>query len=234
MNMEIFKAAKKEFKSTFIDILKETNNPETDEAALPAYSHKNPFIDYLFWKRLHVACAFANKKKEARRVLDFGCGSGFLSYVLAKNGCEVYSADIEFSPLRLVQERIDFPAGIQFIEGDILGKNLPENHFDLIFAMDVLEHIENTTEYIALFKKLLAPGGIIVVSGPTENWLYKIGRKLAGDRFTGDYHEKNIQTIKQEFKSHLRVRTIKRLIVPFVLFEIFVADNEESTSRKVS
>jgi len=195
--MESFKAAKKKFKTAFTDILKDTNNLIIDEAALPAYAHKNPFIDYLFWKRLEVAFKFAKKNSYYKKVLDFGCGSGVLSYVLAQNGYEVTGCDLEMSPLRLVQKKIDFPSTINFIEGDISTQNLPAHSFDIIFALYVLEHIDNTGDYIQLFKKLLTPHGVVVVSGPTENILYKLGRKFAGQRFTGDYHVKDISAIKQ-------------------------------------
>jgi 2-polyprenyl-3-methyl-5-hydroxy-6-metoxy-1,4-benzoquinol methylase len=155
--MESFKAAKKKFKTAFTDILKDTNNLIIDEAALPAYAHHNPFIDYLFWKRLEVAFTYVNRNGLYKKVLDFGCGSGVLSYVLAHHGYEVTACDLEFSPLRLVQKKIDFPPAIHFIEGDIRTQNLPDHSFDVIFALDVLEHIENTGEYIQLFKKLLTP-----------------------------------------------------------------------------
>ena len=219
-----FNSTKKKFKNTFKEILKTTNNYELDEAALPAYAHQNPIIDYLFWKRLEVAFNFANKNGPLVKALDFGCGSGCFSYLLAKNGYEVTSIDLDFTPLQLVQEKLDFPSNIKFIEGDIFKQDIPNNSFDVIFALDVLEHIENLSKYIELFKRILAPNGIIVVSGPTENILYKMGREIAGKRFTGDYHVTNISKIKEEFKAHLKVSTIKKLIYPFVLFEIFKAE----------
>jgi 2-polyprenyl-3-methyl-5-hydroxy-6-metoxy-1,4-benzoquinol methylase len=150
--METFEATKKRFKPIFNDIIKEIKNAEIDEAAFPAYAHKNPLIDYLFWKRLSVAFNFAKKNTNHKRVLDFGCGSGVLSYLLAQNGYNVTSCDIELSPFRLIEKRINFPSDIQFIEGDIITKDLPQNSFDIIFAMDVLEHIENLEDYMKLFK----------------------------------------------------------------------------------
>ncbi len=91
---------------------------------------------------------------------------------------------------------MEFPSNIKYIQGDIIDKELPDNSFDVIFALDVLEHIENLSDYVELFKKLLTPDGVIIISGPTENILYKIGRKFAGNRFTGDYHVTNISSIK--------------------------------------
>lgn len=218
-----FKNVKLKFKTAFNAILNKTNNYELDEAALPAYAHKNKLIDYLFWKRVEVAFNTATKDSSHKKVLDFGCGSGVLSYLMASNGYEVTASDIEIRPLNLVKSKIDFPSNINFIEGDVIDLDVKDNSFDIIFALDVLEHIENLSDYIKLFKRLLTPNGVIIISGPTENSLYKIGRKFAGNRFTGDYHVTDIKKIKREFKNYLQVKTVKKLIFPFVLFEIFVA-----------
>ena len=215
-----FKKEKKKLKKTITDVDK---NYETGEAAFAAYAHKNPLIDFLFWERIKVAYTFTKKKPEIKNFLDFGCGSGILSYLLAKENYNVTACDIEMEPLRMVQKQISFPNNIKFYEGDILNHNLCEKSFDMIFALDVLEHIEDLTPYLDLFEKLLTPNGIIIVSGPSENYLYKIGRKIAGKRFSGEYHTTNIRDIRKKFQAQWETKTIKKLFYPFVLFEIFSA-----------
>ena len=225
-----FKTVKSKFKSAFERILDRQNNYEIDEAALPAYAHRNPLIDYLFWQRIKVAADYANKNSRGKKVLDFGCGSGVLSYLMATNGYMVTACDIEFRPLELVKKEIQFPEEIEFIEGDIISKKLPKQSFDVIFALDVLEHIDNLEDYINVFNELLTADGILIISGPTENLLYKIGRKLAGNRFTGDYHVTNIAKIKAKFNLYNSVETIKKLIFPFILFEVSVAKKNEKAN----
>jgi 2-polyprenyl-3-methyl-5-hydroxy-6-metoxy-1,4-benzoquinol methylase len=222
--MSNFKDTKIKFKQAVQGILKDHSSYEIDEAALPAYAHKNPVIDYIFWRRVEVAYNYALDNK-AKRVLDFGCGTGLLSYALAKEGVNVFAIDLHFGPLNLVKSKVDFPSNIEFAEADLMEYDLPEHSFDMIIALDVLEHIENLDDYIIRFKYLLKPGGKIIVSGPTENFLYKIGRKLAGEKFTGDYHISNINAIKKQFEKQMKVRTLRRLIWPLTLFEIFVAEN---------
>ncbi|MDN3205518.1 class I SAM-dependent methyltransferase [Algoriphagus sediminis] len=221
--MKEFNTSKKRFKNAFRRILKEGDGYEIGEAALPAYTHKNPFIDWLFWERIKIAYNFANKHKSVDKILDFGCGSGVLSYMLAEKHYTVTACDIEFAPLELVKSKIEFPRTINFIEGDILTHNLMDNSFDIIFALDVLEHIEDLEPYIDEFHRLLSPNGIILISGPTENIFYKIGRKIAGSRFTGDYHVTNISIIKETFKKKMKIFSLTKLLFPVVLFELFTA-----------
>lgn len=224
--MTSFNSTKQQFKKAFNDIITESDNHDIDEAALPAYAHKNVLIDFLFWKRIKIAFAYAQQSNTPKKILDFGCGSGILSYLLANNGHVVTATDIEFSPLKLVQEKIAFPSNITFIEEDIISGNLNPSQFDIIYALDVLEHIENLTDYIQLFEHLLTPSGVIIVSGPTENIFYKIGRQFAGEKFTGDYHVTDISAIKTKFQQFLNVTTLKKLFPPINLFELFLAHKD--------
>lgn len=224
--MEIYKETKRIFKTAAKEIFKKNSGREIDEAAIPSYAHNNPLIEYIFWKRIKIAYLYAKKNiKKGGKILDFGCGTGLLSYILAKGSFRVTANDIEFGPLNLVKEKIRFQDNIEFIEGDLIKQNLKENTFDLIIALDVLEHIDNLKDYISLFQRILKPGGIILVSGPTENFLYKVGRKLAGKRFTGNYHMNNISNIRREFSLYMPVKTISKIVWPFTLFEVFIAAN---------
>lgn len=225
--MENFKGTKRKFKKAFIDILNKNIGKEINETALPAYAHKNPVIDFLFWKRLSV-CLCLIRKQSCVKILDFGCGTGLFSYLLAKEGFEVTGVDLSLRTLRLIEEKIEFSDQIEFVEGNILTSYFENNSFDLIVALDSLEHVDNLEEHIRLFKRLLRPEGLIIVSGPTENIFYKIGRKLAGRRFTGEYHMTDIKRIKQEFSFHFELVTIKKLFAPIVFFEIFTVKNAQS------
>ena len=218
-----FNASKKQFKVIFGKIIKENRSHEFDEAAFPAYSHKNPLIDWLFWERIKISYKYANRNQKINRIFDFGSGSEVLSYMLAKKGYDITTCDIEFTPLKLLKKTIEFPENIEFIEGDILPINLESNSFNIIYALDVLEHIDNFEPYIKLFDRLLNHNGVIVISGPTENAFYKIGRRIAGKRFTGDYYGTNISEIKKKITSYFKVTLLKKLLFPLGLFEVFIA-----------
>ena len=54
-----FAEVKQRFKSALRSIVSEHKTYEVDEAALPAYAHANPLIDYIFWQRVKVAYEYA-------------------------------------------------------------------------------------------------------------------------------------------------------------------------------
>jgi 2-polyprenyl-3-methyl-5-hydroxy-6-metoxy-1,4-benzoquinol methylase len=222
----IIKETKSIFKIAINKILASKGTDDIlSEAALPAYAHKNPIIDFIFWKRIDIAFnEVISDKIINKNILDFGCGTGVLSYHLSKSGYSMTAIDLDMSPKNQLSEYITYPDNINFIEGDILKLNF-DKKFDSIIALDVLEHIplEVLPVFLKRFDDLLSPNGKIIISGPTENVLYKIGRFLAGSDFTGSYHETNIDLIKKEFLKVYKVRVVKKLYFPFTLFEIFSA-----------
>ena len=220
------KETKKKFKGEIVNYLaKQGTDVVLSEAAFPAYAHKNPLIDYIFWKRLGVVEEYINSNKMPYKILDFGCGTGVLSYELANKGHNLVSVDLNLKPVKILRERIKYPVNIKFFEGNLFSLKLEQNSFDKIIALDVLEHMDEGTlkEYLKKFETLLKEDGEIIVSGPTENVLYKVGRKLAGSDFTGDYHHSNIKKIIKSFKQLYKVTRLGKLLPFLPLFEIYAA-----------
>ena len=156
--------------------------------------------------------------------LDFGCGSGVMLSFLAKHSKTVTAMDIDLVPLERVKTYIPLAENIQVLDANqVSTSQLTPKSFDLINALDVLEHVDDLPHILAALLTLLKPGGRLVVSGPTENILYQIGRKLAGPEYSGEYHERGIAEIKHELSRLARVEQIATLYWPVPLFEVFVA-----------
>ena len=221
------KTTKKIFKKEVMKLIKAQGTDEVlSEAALPAYAHKNPIIDYIFWKRLKVTATYVKKKnKGALKILDFGCGTGVMSYELASNSHEVIGLDLDLKPVNLLREAINYPNSITFMQGDLFDKDLQEGTFDVVIALDVLEHMndEQLIKYMQKFRSLLKDDGEVIISGPTENFLYKIGRKLSGKAFTGDYHHSEIQSIRNIVSKTYKVKSLAKILPILPLFDVFVA-----------
>jgi hypothetical protein len=70
-------------------------------------------------------------------------------------------------------------------------------------------------------RRLLRPDGKLLVCGPTENWIYKLGRRIVG--FSGEYHHRSIADIERAMERRFVVRTVKRMFYPFTLFVVLEA-----------
>ena len=185
-----------------------------DESAIPSYTHSNKLMSYLFWKRVRVALQLSGDIKDCS-VLDFGCGCGVTFKYFDAFNCDITACENQYAEMtQRVCEALDIKVNLYEDLCDI--KNVT---FDRIFALDVLEHVDSLDKYIDILCTLLSQDGKIIVSGPTENIIYKIGRKLAG--FSGHYHVRNIYEIEKVFSDSTLQRTsLKILPFPISLFRI--------------
>lgn len=211
--------AKELFKKIFREAIQEKSEV-LDEAAFPAYAHRNPLIDRIFWGRLAAVERYLAARPPSA-VLDFGCGSGIMSYIVSGLAERVIATDLEPATFHFMRSAVAFPPNIMFASTQEIGEARYQQSFDAILALDVLEHVEDLTAVLLRFKKLLRPGGCVVISGPTENAFYKLGRRLAGNRFTGEYHISDIGRIEATCRQHGSIFPIATLFRVLPLFQVF-------------
>ncbi len=223
MKRKEFNAYKKPFVETTHKILATAYSENLAEAAFPAYSNPNPLMNFLFWQRIYHVVQYIEQKGNLEKVLDFGCGSGVMLPFLAERANQVIGVDIDLEPIKKVEEYILFPKNISFQE---TYQDIPKKSLDLIIALDVLEHVDNLDQELAKLSSLLISGGEIIISGPTENLFYKLGRFLAGSEYSGDYHVRNIYDIRRITAKKMRVKNLATLYPFMPLFLVYtgVAD----------
>jgi ubiquinone/menaquinone biosynthesis C-methylase UbiE len=107
-------------------------------------------------------------KKESS-ILEIGCSGGALMAELVKMGyTNLTGIDISQSAIDLSRER--GMVNVSVMDGANL--EFKENSFDLLLASDVLEHIENEEAALREWRRVLKPGGIIVIFVPAFNHLW--------------------------------------------------------------
>ena len=218
MNSKEFSIYKTRYRAAIQNVLSETEKGRLDEAAFPAYSHRNPLINWLFWQRLRKVIDYVENKTQYENILDFGCRSGVMLPFLATISKQVIAMDIDLLSIQSVQKYIPLANNVEVKDGMKINiSDLPKNSFDLIIALDVLEHVHDLSKTLNELFSLLKPNGQIIVSGPTENILYQIGRKIAGPEYSGAYHERGIAEIKTEIRKMGNIQHIATLYQPFPL-----------------
>jgi len=222
MKTSEFKAYKTEFRAIIRKVLTESEQGRLDEAGFPAYSHQNPLINWLFWQRLHKAMNYIERDAPYEHILDFGCGSGVMLPFLCRISDRVTAMDIDLLPFERINHQRPFPANLEvFNAQDVKLTDLQQSSFDIIVATDVLEHVDDLSGTLKNMQSLLKTNGQIIVSGPTENIFYKIGRALAGPEYSGDYHERGIPEVRKLLAKQMKVIHIATLYWPVPLFEVF-------------
>jgi GT2 family glycosyltransferase/SAM-dependent methyltransferase len=100
----------------------------------------------------------------AERILDVGCGSGWLGEQLKRRqGALVCGVEIVPEAAERAAQRLDrvWNASVEEVLSEI-----PENSFDCIITADVLEHLGNPWAVLTSLRQKLAPGGTVVASVP--------------------------------------------------------------------
>lgn len=102
---------------------------------------------------------------EGLRILDIGCGGGLLSEPMCRLGAEVVGVDpapgnIEIARLHAAEGglRIDYRAATA---EDLAAAG---ETFDVVLAMEVVEHVADVGAFLATCASMVRPGGILVLA----------------------------------------------------------------------
>ena len=105
------------------------------------------------------------------KVLDVGCGGGFLINALAEQGHIVTGIDLSLSSLRIAETKTN---SASFFQGDARCLPFPRKSFDVVCAMDLLEHVEEPHLVIQEAARVLKPGGFFFFHTFNRNWLSRL------------------------------------------------------------
>jgi hypothetical protein len=105
-----------------------------------------------------------NLEKE-KKILDFGAGDGFLVDKFQELG---YSDTLG---LEIFDSNYSFSKKIITYDGNLSSFPL-EQHFDVIFSSNVLEHVQNIEEYLIYFNEKLISNGFQIHIVPTHYWKF--------------------------------------------------------------
>lgn len=100
-------------------------------------------------------------------ILDVGCGTGGNIILLKKFG-RVVGLDSSAEALKFAERR----GFAQLIQASATKLPLPDNAFDLVSILDVLEHIEDDRGVIGEALRVLRPGGLLLITVPAYQWLW--------------------------------------------------------------
>lgn len=111
---------------------------------------RNPWIIDQIKKRLGSS---------SQDILDIGCGAGFLTNILAAHGHRVTGIDLSMRSLEVAKQK-DLTQKVRYMQLDAFALPFADQSFDVICAMDFLEHIEMPGQIIRDVARLLRPRGL--------------------------------------------------------------------------
>jgi 2-polyprenyl-3-methyl-5-hydroxy-6-metoxy-1,4-benzoquinol methylase len=118
-------------------------------------------------RRIHWMCAQVGGPD----VLDVGCSQGIASILLAREGHRVIGIDREHEAIRAARERLDQEEAqvrerVEFRVGEGRAVGFPDGSFDAVLLGELLEHQLDPGRLLDEARRVLRPGGRIVVTTP--------------------------------------------------------------------
>ena len=116
---------------------------------------------------------FSNSGFGPRRLLDIGCGNGYITERIKS----VTYHNMEFYGIDIQADRVEAPSWLSLQKVDIDKEDLPypDNFFGAIYCGEVIEHVFDTDHLLREIKRVLSPSGICVITTPSlSSWINRL------------------------------------------------------------
>jgi dolichol-phosphate mannosyltransferase len=153
-----------------------------------------PLQRYWQRRRHRIAISWA---RGADRVLDIGCGSS----VIIQSLNNAVGMDVSMGKLRFLRRR-----GIELVRGSAFSLPFRDDAFDCVISSQVIEHIPYDDVLFTEMKRVLAPGGLLIIGTPDYSTLgWQIIEPLYGRLMPGGYRDEHITHYTRESLSGILV-----------------------------
>lgn len=123
----------------------------TDFASL--YDELMDDVDYKSWY-LYIESIFKKFKKNPKKLLEMACGTGNLSYYLAKNGYDLTCFDLSLEMLSIADSKLNEFKNIRFLNQNMIDFNIGEEYDAVISICDSINYILDETNLLKTFKNV--------------------------------------------------------------------------------
>jgi len=161
---------------------------------------------------------FTDRIDKNENILDIGCGSGALSFDMARTGANVTGIELSEDNYQLARKRYSLD-NLIFIHGDVLS-DLPSTGIDTIVMSNVLEHLPNRTQLLKRIQSILQPRRwLIRVPMYQRDWRVPLMKELGVDYRLDSTHQ--IEYSKEEFEKELYDAELEIISMDFRWGEIW-------------
>jgi polyprenyldihydroxybenzoate methyltransferase / 3-demethylubiquinol 3-O-methyltransferase len=128
-----------------------------------------------------------NKWLQDLSILDIGCGGGILCESLARLGARTYGVDASSAAIEVAKAHVRKDPVLSsqnppvYTHGSIQDYE-PRAQYDVVTAMEVLEHVDYPASFIKEMATRVKPGGWLLVSTISRTWQSWLGAIVAAER----------------------------------------------------
>ena len=179
-------------------------------------------------KEMHLA-AYNSAAAElaGMRIVDVGCNHGYGSRILAGSAGAVVGVDLSPKAIELARE-LNHSANLSFELSDAGRMPFADASFDAAVSFQVIEHIEDPRPYLREIRRVLKPGGKVILTTPN-----RVARLAPGQRPWNKYHirEYSAPELSEALKPHFSEVALSGLYAQGALYEIERARQERKRRK---
>jgi 2-polyprenyl-3-methyl-5-hydroxy-6-metoxy-1,4-benzoquinol methylase len=130
---------------------------------------KKPLDFLLDQQPLYLPIMNFIKKRKNLKILEIGCGLGYLTYALNQSGYEARGIDISEKSIALAKKEF----GDHYENSTIERLSGGADKYDLIIATELIEHLDQPSIFLDRCRELLADNGAIIITTPNKDYYGK-------------------------------------------------------------
>jgi len=141
--------------------------PENYICYLPAIEDESNWFSFINrWLGLRKRVNLIHKiSGNIGRILDIGCATGILLSGMQKKGWDCFGVEPDKNAAIYAEKRF----GFSIINGYLEDTNFPDNYFDVVTIMDVLEHVQDPKTFIKEIRRILKTDGFLIATLPNSS-----------------------------------------------------------------
>lgn len=188
-----------------IELRKNETNPHND-TYVRRLAYYPQFLQLPYWIDYIETLYMLNSSYVQGKILDFGCGSGHLDVILARNEKEVTGIDLSTMAIDIANyvkslEDDKVQSRLAFYLEDVTSEPLEPHTFDCCISTHVFEHIPDISRIMSGLRKRLKPGAYMLISVP-EGYAY--------DDPDHCHHFMDIESLRLHFAPYVEIISIHR------------------------
>lgn len=190
-------------------------NIDYHTALAKVYDKSQPHFRDENKKRVTALLKSYQKRTHGNRLLDLGCGTGFILKLAEPYFKELYGVDITPAMLEIAKSKFKHNDSVQLIETGTDQIPLPNASVDVITGYSFLHHLANITPTLKEAYRVLRKGGIVYTDLDPNYYFWESIKKISHTKHVSPLLRRDIKSIcgmvegVKELSAHLNAQTIK-------------------------
>ncbi len=186
------------------------NNAFAREHDIDAYYSRSSFLIRYIERRRLICIRRLAAPRTASRILEVGCGGGHVLRQFPES--DLTGVDVSGCMLEKARRNLDGYRA-KLLKGELRDLHLPANGFDIVICSEVLEHALDPEGILGDIRRLVRPGGRVVITFPNDHLVNGLKGLIRFGRLTGLPPFRRISWGGDDYHLHVwRIREMRALL----------------------